>query len=400
LDKLKILHLASDDKFVDHAFLVFEKAFPGKNDVLLLAKSKNLKYVKLTPKKIVLVKLSHKRTPKILESEYQNYDLVVFHSFGSLLYPEIYNIPQEIPTVWIGWGYDYYDLIDAPENLLLPETRKLAAQCRRSNIREIAGKILRFGFDLFGISKSREKAIEKVSIFSPVLPNEYSLVRNSHNWKKFPECARWNYGTIEDHLVKGFEDEQVNDNAILVGNNASFTCNHIETFNFLNVKGFQDRDIVVPLSYGDKIYGQRVAEAGERYFGRSFSPLMDFMPLQDYVAAIRKCGYVIMNHKRQQAVGNIVIMLYLGARVFVRQENPVYSFFMDMEVILSTVQELEANPALLKTPLTIEERAKNRILVSSYWARNEAHKRTQVLVEKALCLRGVKKPETIAELYK
>lgn len=382
----RILHLAHDDKFIDQAILVFEQAFPGKNDVLVLARSKKLKFVKLKPKRVVLVKLPHKRTPRIEACEYQEYDVVVFHSFGGLLYPEIFNIPANIPTVWLGWGFDYYDLITDTEKLLLPQTSSIASQLRKPTARSRTGKSIRFILDFLKISKSRKKAIEKVSLFSPVLPDEYDAVRNARNWKNFPASARWNYGTIEDHFIKGFEGEQINGNAVLVGNSASVTCNHLETLVFLHRIGINDRKIVVPLSYGDTNYAQNILERGRSFFDVNFEGLIEFMPAQDYVATIKKCGYVIMNHKRQQAVGNIVIMLYLGAKIFLREENPTYTFLKHMGVSFCSVQELERNSGLLDSPLTDKERENNRKLVSDYWSRKRGVERTKTVVNQAMAL--------------
>jgi hypothetical protein len=110
------------------------------------------------------------------------------------------------------------------------------------------------------------------------------------------------------------------------------------------------------------------------------------MPIQDYVATIKQCGYVIMNHKRQQAVGNIVIMLYLGARVFLREENPTFPFLKDLGVVISSVQELEKDISLLHTPLSIEEKERNKRLVSDYWSRESGIARTKALVDRALSL--------------
>lgn len=31
----------------------------------------------------------------------------------------------------------------------------------------------------------------------------------------------------------------------------------------------------------------------------------------------------------QQALGNIIIMMYLGAKIFLRKDNPVYDFFIN-----------------------------------------------------------------------
>ncbi|BES70781.1 hypothetical protein RE428_17990 [Marinobacter nanhaiticus D15-8W] len=381
---MRILHVATDDKFIDHAFDLFEAAFPKQNDVLIISKSFNLKYVKLVPKKLSLVRFSIKRRPKVRRSFYENYDAVFFHSLDDLIYPEVYNIPEHLPKIWLGWGYDYYELIGTSSELLLPKTRLLIDELRKNNTLRIVGASFGRALLALGFSKSREKAIEKISLFSPVLPNEYELVRKARKWQDFPRSASWNYGTIEDNLIRGFERHQVSGDAILVGNSASPNCNHAEAFDFLLAQNLKNRKFIVPLSYGNKLYARKVIESGECYFGVDFVPLQEFLPIKDYVAMIKKCGYVIMNHRRQQAVGNIVIMLYLGARVFVREENLVYTFFKKLGVSLSTVQELEVNPGLLNLPLSDEERETNRKAVSVYWSRERGIERTNILVEQAV----------------
>lgn len=383
---MKILHIATDDKFIDHAYTIFEMAFPKQNEVWILSISRSLKFVKLSADKVIRLSLLNRFLPKCSQENFKGYDLVIFHSFGEVISPEIFNIPKNIPTVWLGWGYDYYDLIGKPGDLLLPETKKFSDQSYKALLRSTIGKTLRIAFILAGISKSRKKAIERLSLFSPVLPNEYDMVLNSSNWKCFPEHARWNYGTMEDHLIKGFEAEQVDSNAILIGNSASLACNHKETFDFLVKAGVENRKVIAPLSYGDTVYGEKIAALGKKYFSSYFNPLKDFMPIQDYVATIKQCGYVIMNHKRQQAVGNIVIMLYLGARVFLREENPTFSFLKDLGVEISSVQELENDISLLDTPLSTEEKERNKLLVSDYWSRESGIARTKVLVDRALSI--------------
>lgn len=380
---MKILHLAPDEKFIDHAALVFEKAFPEKNDFIIFSNTNNLQYVKLKPKKIIINNTRLIKKPILKPNQYTDYNLVIFHSFSGLCY-EIFNIPEELPTIWFGFGFDYYDLICKKNDLLLRKTHSLAIKNLKSYYRTKISKFLRFTFDFIGLTKSRKEAIEKLTIFAPVLPNEYKLVGNAKKWTNFPKYGDWNYGTIEDHLIKGFENEQVNGDAILVGNSASITCNHIETFDFIQKKIAEKRTIVAPLSYGDKKYTQIISTIGKKYFGNNFDPLMNFMPIQDYVSKIKKCGYVIMNHKRQQAVGNIIIMLYLGARVFLREENPTYQFLKNMGISFSSVQELEKNISLLNTPLTNEEKNNNKELVSIYWARERSIHRTKVLIQKAL----------------
>ena len=395
---MKILHIATDDKFLDHAIPIFEAVYPGANDVFVFASKKPLKYVTLNPNHI-----ETKRSPffhrkaKLGQDAYSRYDLVIFHSLGASTYPELENIPENTPTIWLGWGFDYYRDLLHEIPLYLERTRGLYNRLVVVNPKRRAIALAKKLMRLVLPRNSKVRAVEKITVFSPVLPKEYDMVKGSRNWRRFPKFGSWNYGTMEDNLIKGFEGEVVTGNAILVGNSATYTGNHAEALDLLHTLGVNDRQVVAPLSYGDPQLAKELTSIGQEYFSYNFEPLMDFMPVQDYVAIIKKCGYVIMNHVRQQAVGNIVIMLYLGARVFVRQENPVYDFFKNSGVAISTVQELEEHPELLSLPLTEEERANNRTIVSDYWSREKAYKRTRELVEAAFAAKGVESPALLTE---
>lgn len=395
---MKILHIATDDKFLDHAVPVFEKVYPGSNEVFVFATKKPLKYVQLKPNYIEIRRNSFLRKKALVGKDvYSQYDVVIFHSLGSMTYPEIEHIPKNTPIVWLGWGFDYYvELLDDVP-LYLASTQRLYNQFASDTFSRRAVSLVKKLKLIFNRRSSKIRAVERTTVFSPVLPEEYEKVKKSRKWRNFPKFALWNYGTIEDNLVKGFEGESVNGDAILVGNSATFTGNHIETFDLLYNLGVSDRQVVAPLSYGDPILAKKLKSLGQELFAEGFEPLMEFMSAQDYVAAIKKCGYVIMNHVRQQAVGNIVIMLYLGARVFVRQENPVYGFFKSAGVVISSVQELEKHPELLNVPLSEEERVSNRAIVSDYWSRERAYERTRELVEAAFAIKSINCQKSLAE---
>ncbi|RUO80265.1 4-alpha-L-fucosyltransferase (Fuc4NAc transferase) [Idiomarina tyrosinivorans] len=382
---MKILHLATDSKFIDHASLLFEKAFPESNDIYIFSRSKKLKYVNQSVDKIIKPNRILKR-PTLNSHDYAEYDVIVFHSLSGLLCLEVFSIPGEIPTIWFGWGYDYYDLITSQESLLLAGTHKLKNNVRKKSYVSFIVRTFRTVFEKLKINKTKTAAIEKITLFSPVLPQEYDLVKKSMLWKKFPEYCQWNYGTIEDNFVRGYENTEIDSNSVLVGNSASSTNNHLEALSLLRKLNVTDRDVVVPLSYGNKEYGNRIKQLGYELFDKKFFPLIDFMPVDDYVRVIKKCGFVIMNHKRQQAVGNIVIMFYFGARIFLREENPAYIFFKENGLVLSSVQELEKDPLLIGKPLSLIEKRINRRLIVDYWCRKKGIERTKDIVKRAIKL--------------
>ncbi|AXS82517.1 TDP-N-acetylfucosamine:lipid II N-acetylfucosaminyltransferase [Marinobacter sp. Arc7-DN-1] len=394
---MKIIHIATDSKFIDHALPVFEKVFPNSNDVVVFTTKVPLEYTKLKPSRIEVKRRSYFfNKPKLSEDLYETYDLVIFHSLGPLTFPELKNISHDVATVWLGWGYDYYSDCLSELPLFLDKTRILNVGLNSNYFKSMAVNCFRKLVKVFQIRTKKVCAIEKISVFSPVLPEEYEMVKGSRAWKSFPEYASWNYGTLEDNFVRGFEGESVAGDSILIGNSATLTGNHVEAFDLLRKLKIKGRRVIVPLSYGDAKLTKKLINMGAEYFGRDFEPLIDFMPLEDYVEIIKKCGYVIMNHVRQQAVGNIVIMLYLGARVFVRRENPVYDFFWKSGVVLSTIQELEVNSDLLNQPLTQSERDSNREIISQYWSREKAYERTRELVKKALAMKTTRRSEAFS----
>lgn len=114
--------------------------------------------------------------------------------------------------------------------------------------------------------------------------------------------------------------------------------------------------------------------------GEHADVLLKFMPIDDYMNKISSCGFVIMNHVRQQGVGNIISMLYMGAKVFIREENPTFIYLKRNGVTVFSVQELENNPQLLFSPLSQLEVVNNRTIVESLWSNSTLLKKTKKII--------------------
>lgn len=376
----RVLHLATDDKFVDQALRLFERFLPAANDLYVYSVG-DLRYVKSLPVKIVgRVAAISGRVAK----DFPEYDLVVVHSLDPVWWRTLVQAPLDVPVLWLGWGFDYYDfIVNGGGQLLLPLTQQQAGPAVASKSLNVRLKQFLWNL-LFGVEKA--KVVEKIAFFAPVLPSEYDLLRKCREWRKFPRQVVWNYGSLEEDFVKGFSDAEVSGLNILVGNSATPTNNHIDAFVSLAAQDRSGRKIIVPLSYGNRAYRDVVMGAGEEYFGDRFTPLLDFMPIDAYVRILQSCGFAVMNHVRQQAVGNIVIMLYLGATVFLRTESPAYVFFREQGLILHTIEELEQQPGLLVEGLDPEARRCNRERIIEYWSEAAAERKTAVMIEQILGL--------------
>ncbi|ATY81655.1 hypothetical protein CVS42_12995 [Aeromonas veronii] len=114
---------------------------------------------------------------------------------------------------------------------------------------------------------------------------------------------------------------------VLVGNSASSTNNHIDIFTKLLPFMSKNISIFCPLSYGDKNYADFVASEGTRIFGDKFIPVFDFVSKEQYLDFLNKMDVAIFNHRRQQAMGNMIALLGMGKVVYMRNDVSTWSMF-------------------------------------------------------------------------
>ena len=146
---------------------------------------------------------------------------------------------------------------------------------------------------------------------------------------------------------------------IRVNHSASKTANHDTLMRLL---AQIDRDNVLrkefPLSYGSTYIRKDVIKMGQRLFGKQFVPLLDYVSFDDYLHSLSKVGIAIFGHRRQEATGNISLLLKLGAKVFLRECNPVLSYYRRMGYhIYSVENDLKGMDDL--RPLTPEQMQHN-----------------------------------------
>lgn len=370
-NRKKILHLSLDDKFTDMAIYYFEQLAPDENDLVVYSRLSSLQYIR-THSKIVTIEQD------ILDINLNNYNLIVIHSLVDIWYKLIINSPTNIPIVWIGWGFDYYDMLN--EELLLPQTKdfnnthNFLVSCKSFLKKKLAYLRMK------NIPKKRD-VIKKINYFAPVLESEYEAVSHKLNVRDTLKYVDFNYGSLEKNYIRNYTNKQVCGNNILIGNSATATNNHLEIFQLLKKFDISGRVIICPLSYGDEIYKNKILKCGTESFKEQFQPLVDFMPIDDYITKILSCRYVIMNHVRQQALGNIITMLYLGAKVFLREENPVYSFLKQINAVVYSVQDLEQQGSLtMFTPLSQNDVLQNQSVLKSFIGEEIVLKKTQNLI--------------------
>ncbi|MFZ4546060.1 MAG: TDP-N-acetylfucosamine:lipid II N-acetylfucosaminyltransferase [Bacteroidales bacterium] len=129
---------------------------------------------------------------------------------------------------------------------------------------------------------------------------------------------------------------------VMIGNSGDQTNNHCEMIDLLSVFSNENMKVVCPLAYGgSQEYRELVISKGISTFGDNFIPWLEMKNKQEYAEQLAVVDISIMNHKRQQGLGNILALLYLGKKVFLREEVSSYSFLKRNNCSIYPVESLK-----------------------------------------------------------
>ena len=114
---------------------------------------------------------------------------------------------------------------------------------------------------------------------------------------------------------------------VMIGNSGDPTNNHSEMLDLLARYKDEKMQVVCPLAYGgNEGYRQIVISKGISIFGDNFIPWLEMKGKQEYAGQLANVDIAIMNHHRQQGLGNILALLYLGRKVFLRPNTTSWAF--------------------------------------------------------------------------
>jgi len=240
----------------------------------------------------------------------KNSDKVILHGFGAILpwYFPLYYVGIK-KSSWVIWGWDLYHYKVKEKNPIL----KIMWWLRDILLNEIP-EIIRY---------IREEFILAKEAYNINPDYKFAFYPNPLNFEML-DRAKDNKGNSNNKINKKIR--------ILVGNSASPTNNHIDIFEKLCRFKKKDIKLIVPLSYGNMKYAEKVKKVGEDFFGEKFIPLNKKLSPEKYSEVLSSVDVCVMNHNRQQGMGNIKALLYLGKKVYIRYGYPHQKFLSNNNI--------------------------------------------------------------------
>lgn len=352
-----ILHLVDDEKVINNTVTSFETALPGHNIFLCFLKGR--------PQHVAVGKhiflIENGKVPDSVSLYGVKAIIIHYLTYDKITFIEENNAFANIPVYWIMWGGDFYN------NLLYSRGFPLYYKFHWPGLKSLIKHV----FNRIGIFSRTDRLVnrfirERVS-FCLTTKEEFAIcLKYMGDVFKDIKCIDSFYYYPIDTILGSNIDKAASGRSVLVGNSCSFTNNHLYALKYIKHLNLADKEIVMPLSYGgNEKYKRIILKRGYRYFGRNFHPLLSFMPLDEYNRIMLKSEVCIYGSWRQEANGNIIIALYLGAKVFMSRKSPLFLYYTTLGLILFPLEDITQEE--LDTPLPNRAKLHNKqILIKSF----------------------------------
>jgi len=294
-------------------------------------------------------------------------NIFIFHYF-SLDHVSLFKLlSQKSCTILQLWGGDYSPHYISPINLYLKQTY---AECilPQSKLNKTPIPLARLYHHLKWVMNPKSRSYRRVlkSAFhvgfelGGVEQKLFNMRTRTQNSLHIP------YSIDLTQYPKELNHQSTRHD-ILLGNSATATNNHIEVISWVSQHKTNFNVCHIPLSYGDSTIQLSVAKHATKKLPTQAHILRGFMAKKDYFAMLESTEYVIMNHCRQQALGNVLWGLATGRTIYLNHAGPIFKACIYHGLHIKSTASLEHTPP---SPITIQEKNQNRLKLDSFYPSN------------------------------
>ena len=260
-----------------------------------------------------LLKFFHKREFDLLIIHglfYRDLDIVFM-----ALVSRFTNIGKK--TLWSMWGGDIYSFQLPPESFL-----------RR----------VKFNIEEF----FKKETIQKIAFSTTIVPSQAKSLNENYKVEFQPYDAFYP-NPLKFEIIADIKSVQTNfgddKKLVLLGNSASPSNNHLLGLELLS-EFVGKISVLCPMAYGNDEYRQKVIAEGNKIFAEDFSCQTQFLEPEAYLHKLNHVDCALFVHDRQQALGNIMILLCLGKKVFMKKEALHYIFLKNLGFSVFAIEDL------------------------------------------------------------
>lgn len=223
-------------------------------------------------------------------------------------------------SVWVMWGIDLYNWKREGGSLRNKVINYLNYHCRRHMKAAVA-----------------------------LLPTDKEYFQKQFS-DKIP-CYVTPYPISEEsfHSMERYRNSKPRKNGkvfIQVAHNAHTFNNHMEILESLLTFKDENIKLFLPLSYGNDWhtssanYVRNISKFLTENFPHKAYNIYKLMPQAKYTEFLWNMDIAIFNADRQNALGNILKLLYMGNKVFMTSDGPLYAFFQEKGIPICDTKKI------------------------------------------------------------
>lgn len=266
----------------------------------------------------------------VAEVNAKQYDLLILHALNEPKINFINTIDEQaVIILWSFYGYELYDLQAIKFKMIAPITKKLVYPSQRI-ITEYIKEFARNAFIALGNQrdsvrkhyKSLDSMFKKIDYFFWFNKSEYDLLNGYLNHKLpafMPQPVSRKTIQIDPVPVKS--------NSIFLGNSRSYYNNHLDAYKIFVTNNYKGK-IQIPFNYGDE---SKYAQTLRKVFKDSpldINLLEKVVPYSEYADLLNNQKAIVLPAYRQMALGNIIIALRCGVKIYLSNKNPTLPWLL------------------------------------------------------------------------
>lgn len=318
------LHITHDNVFIDYVInAANELECTGHKFLIITDNGKNAERVK--NKNVFCAAYQSDAFHEFIGDLIQ-YEVVYIHWLYGNTARFVNALPNSIKVVWCFWGGEGLEMPEMLKDVYQPVSYKYFLNHNPNHARfslvDMRGyfKRKRAAKNLFN---ENIKSIKRSNFFAHYLLDDYTLIKKYSGFKA--GFLPFFYAPLNE-IVPFNSALEIKGDDIMLGNSDTLTNNHFEAIDLLSDVDITGKKIFCPLSYENGAYAQTISDYGTKKLGEAFIPLRTYLAKEEYNGILSACSFGIMNHNRSQALGNILVLIWSGAKVFMSEQSSLFRF--------------------------------------------------------------------------
>ena len=368
-----IVHICPDEKFILQFVVNFEKYGSINGHRFFLRTNTGI----VESPFVQRIKLNSKIVKTTISSLTKD-DLLLVHFLDYQTLAWLVRVKTKAHIGWVFWGAVFYQTLSYKSqdyNLYDSQTKQIinSNKGRSFLLRNFLGKVLMKGFNYVRHRISDfhfKKVLARLDVFYHFNQFDFDLVKNTYETKA--QLVHFHYSNFSRFLESYKPEETLLEKTkhekfrIMVGNSGSTTNNHLDVLNLINAAKLNNIEIHMPLSYGKKSYILEVIKTSQQRLPKSFHPLTKFLDFDSYFDYLRSMDVCIMGHNRAEGLGNILVLLFLGKKVYLKPHTTAFQYYEHLGMKIFKLDN-DISGDSLKQPLSHKDIAHNKTLCKEHF---------------------------------